>query len=336
MPVKQIKLAILLLLLFSLSTLKAQHITLLQQGKQTSIRGLSVVDDKTAWISGSKGYVAVTLNGGQTWAWQQVKGYETSDFRSIEAFSDKEAIIMSSGTPAAILKTTDGGINWQLKYKNTDSAYFLDAMVFANSKLGYILGDPIKNRFLLLETKDAGESWNNYKNNPVALTGEAAFAASSTCLRVINDNMVIATGGSAAEVDIPNQYGGWIHHQVPVYKGQASEGAFSIAINGQNMVVVGGDYQHDKKIDSTACYSNDGGQIWHLANIMPAGYQSCVEYINYNTLLATGTPGSNLSIDGGLTWTKFDTTSFNVCRKAKHGKLILLAGNGGKIAIYKP
>ena len=188
----------------------------------------------------------------------------------------------------------------------------------------------------MLETKNGGQTWDKYENNPVASKDEAAFAASSTCLRVLaDDSMIIATGGSLAEVDIPNKYGSWTHHQVPIYKGHASKGAFSVAINGQNLVVVGGDYQHDKSIDSTACYSNNGGQVWHLAKKMPAGYQSCVEYINNSTLLSTGTPGSNLSTDGGLTWTKIDDTSFNVCRKAKHGNLVLLAGNDGKIAIYK-
>ena len=85
-----------------------QTVTLLQQGKPTSIRGLSVVDDSIAWLSGSKGTVAITHNGGKTWDWQQVKGFEKADFRDIEAFSAKEAIIMSSGTPALILKTTAG------------------------------------------------------------------------------------------------------------------------------------------------------------------------------------------------------------------------------------
>src|SRR5476649_2146290 len=113
---------ILLSLFFSLMTLlcDAQHIESLQQGKRTSIRGLSVVDDSVAWISGSRGNIAITNDGGKTWAWQQVKGFEQADFRDIEAFSNKEAVIMSSGTPALILKTTDGGTNWQVKYRNTD------------------------------------------------------------------------------------------------------------------------------------------------------------------------------------------------------------------------
>src|ERR1700761_4185050 len=110
------------------AAVQAQTIVQQQQGKPSSIRGLSVVDDSVAWISGSRGYVAITRNGGKDWTWQQVKGFEKADFRDIEAFSEKEAVMMSSGTPALVLKTTDGGANWQVKYRNADTTYFLDAM----------------------------------------------------------------------------------------------------------------------------------------------------------------------------------------------------------------
>lgn len=334
---KLVNLLIFVALFLCAGNLKAQHLILLQQGRQTNIRGMSVVDDKIAWVSGSKGYVAITADGGKTWAWQQVKGYEKADFRSIYAISATEAIIMGSGTPALILKTNDGGITWLEKYRNIDTAYFLDAMDFADAKHGFILGDPIDNKFLLLETTDGGDQWKIYNNRPVALTGEAAFAASGTCLRVTpNGNIFIATGGKFAEMDIPKPNGGWNHHIVPVLKGRAAMGAFSIAAGKDQLVVVGGDYEHDKRSDSTACYSTNGGFKWQLAKIPPAGYQSCVEFISGATYLSTGTPGTNITSDGGKTWRKIDGTSFNVCRKARHGTLVLTAGNDGKIAIFKP
>jgi len=316
---------------------KAQSITVLQQGKPTSIRGLCVVNDNIAWVSGSKGYIALTTNGGKTWAWQQVKDYETADFRGIKAFSAKEAIIIASGTPALVLKTTDGGLSWNLKYKNTDTACFLDAVSFITSAHGFVLGDPINNKFLMLETINGGETWNTYVNTPSALTGEAAFAASNTCINITTANTkFILTGGLYSEVIISKQNSEWAYHHIPIFKGKSSKGAFSIAINNNNLVIVGGDYQHDTYSDSTACYSVKGGTGWQLSKVPPRGYQSCVEHINGDTFLSTGTPGSNITNDGGITWNKIDSTSFNVCCKSKYGKLVLLAGNNGKIAIYRP
>lgn len=323
------------LILFALVS-KAQHIEVLQQGKAVSFRGLSVVDNRIAWVSGSKGTIATTNDGGKTWDWKQVKGYEKSDFRDIEAFSSKEAIIMSSGTPALILKTTDGGETWHEKYRNTDTAYFFDAMDFDGAKHGLVLGDPIKGKFVLMETNDGGDSWHPFKNPPDALPGEAAFAASGTCLRFQNDFISIATGGKSSRVLsfslknllTPN----WIADNSGLLHGKASQGAFSIAHAGYH-IIVGGDYQHDRITDSVATYWRSR-QSLRLSTKPPAGFQSCVEFISDSIFLSTGTPGSNLTTDGGKTWRKIDDASYNVCRKAKNGNLVLLAGDHGRIGIF--
>jgi len=329
-------------LLFTLlfaPALRAQTIVPLQQGKPTSIRGLSVVDDNVAWVSGSKGYIAITKDGGKNWDWQQVKGFEKADFRDIEAFSDNEAIIMSSGTPALILKTTDGGANWKVKYQNADTSYFFDAMDFDTPKHGIVLGDPIGAKFMLMETKDGGESWNLYNDRPDAQPGEAAFAASGTCLKISKYFIGIATGGSNARLINYNiTLGSWQYDQLPIVHHKASQGAFSFALGRDRMLLVGGDYADDKKADSVAAYAKtrlDATQMYTQIKTGPGGFQSCVEYIKDNIFLSTGTPGSNITTDGGKTWVKINDTSYNVCRKAKHGKLVLLAGNGGKIGVLK-
>jgi photosystem II stability/assembly factor-like uncharacterized protein len=314
--------------------LMAQHVEVIQQGNPTSIRGLSVVNDKIAWISGSEGYIALTTNGGKSWAWQQVKGYEKSDFRDIEAFSDKEAVIMSSGTPALIMKTINGGANWTVNYSNTDTAYFLDAMDFDSQNHGFIMGDPINGKFLLMETKDGGDTWTTY-DGPNALKNQAAFAASGTCL-VANGLFAIVTGGISADIIIRNRKNNrWQNNPVPIKHGQNSQGAFSVAVGKKQLIVVGGDYQKDKKQDSTACYSTDKGFTWRLSNTFPSGYQSCVAYVDQDTFISTGTPGTNFTTNGGKNWTKIDDSSYNVCQKAKHGNLVLLAGDKGKIGIFK-
>ena len=328
----------LVILLFSVQFLKAQSITLVEQDKPTSIRGLSVVNDKVAWVSGSKGHVALSKDGGQTWNWQQVKGYEQSDFRDIEAFSNQEAIIMSSGTPALILKTIDGGTNWKEVYRQDNKVYFLDAMAFANAKQGYTMGDPIDGKFLLLETKDGGETWNKFSTQPPALPGEAAFAASGTCLIAsrVSDEVTLVTGGSVARKITVN--GNKVNAEVmPIAQGKSSSGIFSYATGMARQVFTGGNYEQNKRTDSVSCFWSISKQRTRpqLAKSQPAGYQSCIEYLQGLIFLSTGTPGSNLSVDGGYTWKQVDTGSYNVCQKAKSGKLVILAGDKGKIALFK-
>lgn len=319
-------------------SVNAQTITSVSSGKAVSIRGLSVVDDNIAWVSGSRGTVGTTTDGGKTWNWQQVKGFEKSDFRDIEAFSGKDAIMMSSGTPAIVLKTTDGGINWTEKYRNADSVYFLDAMDFANDKRGFIMGDPIGGKFLLMETKDGGETWAILANAPVALKDEAAFAASGTCLRV-DKNITIVTGGGSSRIltSAINKLK-WTATTLPLTEGSSSRGAFSLAKGKNQTIVVGGNYAKDKQADSVAyllptvkaSYKNN------MPVTAPAGFQSSVEYIDGDFYLSTGTSGSNFTADGGKTWSKISATSYNVCRKAKRGRLVLFAGDRGNIGVYKP
>jgi len=319
------------------SNLKGQTITLLHQSiVSSSIRGLSIVNDSIAWVSGSNGTVGITTNGGKTWAWPSVKGFEKADFRDIEAFSDKEAIIISSGTPAVILKTTDGGVNWLLTYQNNNKAYFLDAMEFNGNKNGIILGDPIDGKFLILETSDGGRSWNPFKNPPTALPDEAAFAASGTCLRRNKRTFVMVTGGSNARmITLEKKFNHYFHSwNIPILHGKASQGAFSIAFGHKQAIIVGGDYSDATRADSTSVYIHNVSM--QLSTQQATGYQSCVENIKDNIYLSTGTPGSSLTNDGGKTWQKIDVESYNVCSKAKQGSLILLAGDGGKIGIYKP
>lgn len=307
----------------------------MDEGKPCSIRGLSVVDDHTAWVSGSNGYVACTTNGGKSWQWQQVKGFDKSDFRAIEAFSAREAIIMSAGTPAVVLKTLNGGLSWTVNYLNRDEAYFLDAMDFSDRKHGAILGDPIDHHFTILETSDGGLTWANSKSQSAALPGEAAFAASGTCMKMLNKqgDLKFVTGGTCARLFIKHA-GSWQVKTLPLAQGQGSTGAFAEAEGAGLSIIVGGDYKNPNRRDSTVCYGKENLYEFQLSGAMP-GYQSGVCWLGGINFLSTGTSGSNISIDGGKNWTPVDSGSFNVCKRSKHGKLVLLAGDHGKIELFE-
>jgi hypothetical protein len=49
-----------------------------------------------------------SIDGGKTWKWLVVKGFENRDFRDIEAFDAATAIIMAVAEPANILKPLMG------------------------------------------------------------------------------------------------------------------------------------------------------------------------------------------------------------------------------------
>src|SRR6201747_2216138 len=83
-----------LVVMFFSHNVFAQQINYIDSSQHgVSFRGLSVVNDSTLWVSGSKGTVGKSLNGGKIFEWMKPKGFENRDFRDIEAFDSKTAII---------------------------------------------------------------------------------------------------------------------------------------------------------------------------------------------------------------------------------------------------
>lgn len=266
----------------------------------------------------------------------KTKGLRKARFRDIEAFNEKEAIVVNAGSPAYILKTTDGGKNWKEVYKNLDSAIFLDGLGFWGKNKAMIFGDPIANKMQLLKTEDAGNTLMNVSDNlkfPFA-KGEAAFAASGTTIKTLAGGKVwIASGGTVSNVYFSADYGKtWQVFKCPIWQGENSTGPFSIDFyNAKEGIVVGGNYIKDKDNSNNILLTKDGGKTWAKPETPIFGYRSGVAYLNKDILIATGTSGTDISKDGGKNWQHISDVSFNSVQKAKKGKTIILAGNKGYV-----
>lgn len=313
------------------------ELIVLQAGTPTSIRGLSVVNDETAWVSGSDGWIGCTADHGATWRWQQVAGHETTDFRDIEAFSPNEAVIISAGSPLVILRTEDGGQTWRESHRDERPDIFFDGMDFWSDHHGIAYGDPIGGMMQLLVTADGGVHWQAMSEvaNIQLAAGEAGFAASGTGIRTLEDGRVfIATGGSQARLFCSADAGRtWTVNDCPIIQGTASTGIFSIAFrDGLHGVAVGGDYERDEETDRAVYVTADGGMTWTAPQAGTRGFRSAVEYLTPDLLVATGTSGVDVSFDGGVHWQALSGESFHVVRKAKHGNWVVFAGANGCIA----
>ncbi len=308
----------------------AQSVEVLTSGTKTSIRGLSVVNDRVVWVSGSNGTVGRSIDGGKTFTWLTVRGFEKNDFRDIEAFDEKIAVIMAVADPAYILRTTDGGENWRVVFENKTKGMFLDAMEFWNDQSGIVLGDPINGKFFIARTFDGGLTWQDIppSNYPLADSGEACFASSGTNIRKLNkQEAVFVSGGLKSHIFIQNS-----KSLLPIQQGKESTGANSVAVkNKKTMIVVGGDFT-TKDITVKNCFVTlDGGQTWQAPAQVPHGYRSCVEYVNKKNWITCGLNGIDYSKDEGNTWNWISKESFHVCRKAKKGNAVYFAGSGGRI-----
>jgi photosystem II stability/assembly factor-like uncharacterized protein len=319
-----------------LAAAQAQTVQLLVTDKKISMRGLSVVTDKVIWVSGSKGTVAKSIDSGTTWNWMTVKGFEKTDFRDIEAFDDKTAVIMGIDSPAVILKTTDGGTTWKTVYENKTSGMFLDAMHFWNIQSGIVIGDPINDKIFIARTFNGGNSWQALPDQyfPVAQKGEACFASSGTNITALDlKEAVFVTGGTHSRMFIRDK-----QFEMPIIQGKETTGANSVAVKHtkkkNTIIVVGGDFTTKDSSTKNCCITVDGGKNFTVPAILPHGYRSCVIYLTKDNWISCGLNGIDYSMDNGNTWAWISKEGFHVCKKAKKGKAVFFAGNGriGKLA----
>jgi photosystem II stability/assembly factor-like uncharacterized protein len=308
-----------------------------------SFRGLSVVSEKIIWASGTGGTVIRTIDGGEKWDVITVPDAEKLDFRDIEAFDANTAYILSigNGDSSRIYKTLDGGKTWKMQLKITNKEVFLDALACLDRDTCLVVSDPVNERFRFCATDSGGDagSWGELyiheDEYPLAIDGEAAFAASGTCLIASGRSLFLVSGGSSARVFRSiNGEAPWKLSDTPISAGSASTGIFSIAmLDAKNGVIVGGNYEKPDEAKDNLAFTTDGGETWKLRKGL-TGYRSGVTYINRSTIVAVGTNGTDMSRDGGRTWRRFGSENLNVVQ-SKGKKATWAAGPNGLVVKMK-
>jgi photosystem II stability/assembly factor-like uncharacterized protein len=343
-------------------------------GTTAGLRGIYSVDGTVAWASGTEGTVLKTTDGGAHWQQCALPDTDadgiTLDFRGVQAWDADTAIVMASGPGDAsrLYKTSDGCASWDLLLKNPDSPDgFFDSFWF-NSVYGdgILLGDPVKDRFVVLQTDNGGEAWTQDTSSELATRGGSprAFAASNSSIARTDQRYFpgFVTGGKSGAVF----YQGWIpsgsckslfhlkHSSppdsqwsmsaIPLASGSDSSGAFSLGLRlsgnpchdcGLNacsrLIAAGGDFTKPNESAGTAAWSLDGGQHWTASSIPPHGYRSAVQWSEpLKVWIAAGTNGSDISRDDGRTWQPLDNGDWNAL------SLPFIVGPNGRIARINP
>jgi len=316
-----------LLLLVSVNPLEARWWKVQTSGIDSNLRAVSAVyvADASAkgapvpvvWASESNGVILKSVDAGETWQRLHVSDGDALDFRGIVAFDARTAYVLSigEGDKSRIYKTTDGGQTWNLQFTGNRKEIFLDSVACTSEKECVALGDPIDGKFLLLKTTD-GEHWNPLPTDkmPAALPGEAAFAASNSCI-VLSDTgqIFFGTGGTAARV-FQSSDGGltWTVARTPLVQGNPSSGIFALHVDKQGQVLVlGGDYKEPADSNRVAATSLDIGKTWQLAVRQPGGFRSALTHIEDGCWVAVGPTGEDVTEDYGAHWKHTDSLNLN-------------------------
>ncbi len=260
------KLAALLLLVAPLTAATIQFDAQVS-GVAESLRGVSAVNAKVCWASGTHGTFLRTVDGGAHWIAGKVAGADALDFRDVEAVNADTAYLLSigPGEQSRVYKTIDAGQHWRLLFTNPDPSGFFDGFAFWNPREGILFGDPVDGRFAIAVTHD-GETWTRqHPTMPPALPNEGAFAASGTSIAVRGRQEVwFATGsGASARVFMSHNKGqSFTAMDTPLRHDAQMSGIFGMAVDGPRVVLIGG---NDKEPDAT----NANAAVWEGHWITP-------------------------------------------------------------------
>ncbi len=294
-------------------TLEEQH-----SGTVNRLQAISPVSGLVAWASGVNGTYTVTRNGGKTWRVGVVPGAEALQFRDVEAVSGQEAYLLSAGTgeDSRIYHTVDGGRTWQLQFKNRDPAAFFDCFAFWSPDRGVVMADAVNGRFPVRRTEN-GRFWLDIGDRlPAAQAGEAAFAASGTCVATQGQNRAwIATGGAEQARILATTDGGdsWQAYETPIVQGTPASGVFTVAFrDALHGILAGGDLDRPDTRSRNVAVSSDGGKTWIRASNAPfPGAAYGLSYVSGHDrgpfeqrVVITGPGGAAWSPDEGATWTR--------------------------------
>ncbi|WP_235023780.1 WD40/YVTN/BNR-like repeat-containing protein [Streptomyces sp. WAC05374] len=314
-------------------------------GTEVRFRGLAAVSRSTAWVAGSKGTVLRTLDGGRSWRNVSPPGAEALEFRDVEAFDGRRAVVLAIGEGEAsrIYRTDDGGASWTESFRNTDARAFYDCVTFFDSRHGLAMSDPVDGKYRILSTGDGGRTWTVLPDSgmPAALPGEAGFAASGQCLVSSGPRDVwLATGGGATARVLHSADRGltWTAAESTIPAGDPARGVFALAFRDRTHgLAVGGDYRTGQASPRAGAVSRDGGRTWRQAHTPPPAYRSGVTWLPHtrSAALAVGPTGTDLTLDGGRTWRTVDTGSYDTVDCARDAGC-WASGEKGRVARLEP
>lgn len=137
---------VLFLLLIGLQTVQAEWV---KQNSDTLawLRDVHFTNEQNGWIVGSSGTYLVTKDGGKTWT--KEKKFTEDDLRQVYfsdasngwLLCDRDIYSLGANAPSYLLKTANGGVNWE-RIEFTDSRRKrIAGIFFAANGAGFAVGE---------------------------------------------------------------------------------------------------------------------------------------------------------------------------------------------------
>ena len=251
---------------------------------KSSLNDINFSDTNIGWIVGDDGMILYSSNSGETWQ-QQICPIKEK-LIAVDFLDNSTGWILSQNH---ILKTTDGGNFWEVKYSDSLWTWPFGDIKFFNSKLGFAVC--IRGPLLygaIFKTIDGGETWQNitHQNFPYL-----------THVSIVYENNIWICGGLVYSIYSSNDSGlTWTLNQ------SAPPGLFRtiqfldkytgwLSGNGFYRTIDGGETWIEQKLPIQAPLFYPGPS--YFVNL----YHGCLA-----PKLASETDGFFQTIDGGQSW----------------------------------
>ncbi|MEP6923959.1 MAG: YCF48-related protein [Pyrinomonadaceae bacterium] len=275
------------ILLNCLSNLAQAQWTLTQKIEtKGDLNAVYFADSKRGWVAGDNGYLATTVDGGNSWTRQTVG--TTSSISDIYFRGTDKGYLLAGNR---VFSSIDGGQNWR-EEKILQAETFgkaqpeLYSIRFASKKNGWIVGAINQNDSvvgsLVLHTVDGGSVWRKVRMDTSEELIHLDFVNENNGWIVgANGTIFVTTDGgenwrkqqsgtrtTLYHVDFKNESNGWIVGEKGLILMTTDGGAAWQKINPNvNKTLLSVEFINDKNgwiigRDGTALRSDDGGRTW--------------------------------------------------------------------------
>lgn len=313
---------------------------------------IKMVDENVVWASSSVGFNGNTrptsyrsLDGGKTWNSSLVSGANGTVAWDIAPIDSLHAFLGASSANGNLYETHDGGSTWEVNQSYEDSPVYVH---FFNENEGWVAGaENTTIRFGL--TKDGGVTWTYIGGEDWAtpegtsipdIIGlerpEIAYSTLNGSYDVKGNMIIMNMWGGTYWVSYDKGYN-WERKYTPAAEAERSNG--TVAIKDSLTYMFTGDLNTSYNlVPEVSYYTEDGGITWVTGN--PSVNTSVGEYLEGtdNTFIVCGqfgnVQGTQVTTDGGRTWTKVDNTRIVAADFVASGKGIGVFGDASQFGNF--
>lgn len=312
------KFSVLLLLFVSFQTARAEWV---KQNSNTLawLRDVYFLNEKNGWITGSNGAFLTTVDGGKIWTKQKnftgdaIRQVYFTDEQTGWLLCERNAFALGAMSPSYLLKTTDGGVNWERVEFTNNQRKRITKILFAKNGIGLAIGEG--GAFFTMA--DDKKSWTRLPSPVRYLMFDGVFTDSSHGAIVGAGSSILFTEDAGAT---------W--NKASVFGAADTKLNSVFFVNPKNGWTVG----TDGKIYQTF----NGGKIWREQKSNVAKDLTDVFFINTAEGWAVGDEGTILyTTTAGNIWTTVDSKDKHKLEKVLFvGKKGWAVGFGGTILSF--